>query len=160
MLLGVVSDTHGHAELAREAARMFASLEVEAVVHCGDIGTGEVMALFSPWPCHFVYGNCDERRAALATAAGAAGQTWHGAAGQIELAGRRIGFLHGDDAPRMRQMIDSGEFDLVCYGHTHKAETHQAGSTCVLNPGAVYRANPRSVAVVELETMTPTIVPF
>lgn len=159
MLLGVVSDTHGHASLAREAARMFQALEAEVVIHCGDIGTAEVMALFAEWPSHFVYGNCDERRHVLAAAA-ADGQHWHGAVGRIELAGRCIAFLHGDDSRARQDLIVSGQFDLVCYGHTHKAETHQVGTTCVLNPGAVYRANPRSVALVDLTTMRPTIVPF
>ncbi|MGD9646707.1 MAG: metallophosphoesterase family protein, partial [Pirellulales bacterium] len=72
MLLGVISDTHGHASLAREAVRMLQALEVEAVVHCGDIGSAEVMQLFSPRPSHFVFGNCDESRHTLAAAAAAA----------------------------------------------------------------------------------------
>jgi putative phosphoesterase len=138
---------------------MLQSLEAEVVIHCGDVGTAEVMALFAGWPSHFVYGNCDDRRQALA-AATAARQTWHGAVGRLELAGRRIAFLHGDDSRTLQDLINSGGFDLVCYGHTHKAETHQVGSTRVLNPGAVYRANPRSVAIVDLATLQPTIVAF
>ena len=57
-------------------------------------------------------------------------------------------------------MIASGDYDLVCYGHTHAAEQHREGKTLVLNPGALYRADPHSLAVVELETLEATIVPL
>ena len=43
MLVGVVSDTHGQADYARDAVRMLQSFAVEAVLHCGDIGTPEVV---------------------------------------------------------------------------------------------------------------------
>ena len=42
MRIAVVSDTHGHVDRAQQAARMLESLEVEQVLHCGDIGTMEV----------------------------------------------------------------------------------------------------------------------
>jgi predicted phosphodiesterase len=47
----------------------------------------------------------------------------------------------------------------VCYGHTHVAESHLEGRTLVLNPGALYRATPHSIATVDLQTMEATIVP-
>jgi uncharacterized protein len=62
MRIGVVSDSHGHVEFVRPAVRMLESLEVECVLHCGDIGTPAVVGLFAPWPTHFVFGNCDSDR--------------------------------------------------------------------------------------------------
>ena len=59
MRLGVISDTHGQVELTRPAVRMFDSLDVSAVLHCGDIGSLAVVDLFAAWPTHFVFGNCD-----------------------------------------------------------------------------------------------------
>jgi predicted phosphodiesterase len=47
----------------------------------------------------------------------------------------------------------------VCYGHTHKAEFHRVGKTLVLNPGALHRATPHSLAVVDLDTLDVVIVP-
>ena len=71
-------------------------------------------------------------------------------------------WMHGvhpsHDARLFRQVCISGDYDLVCYGHTHQAEQHRAGKTLVLNPGALYRATPHSIAVVELRTMEATIV--
>lgn len=158
MLLGVVSDTHGHVPYAREAVRMLESLEVEHLLHCGDIGTTEVVELFAPWPADFVYGNCDYNHAELAAAIRAANQTFHGAFGEITLAGRKIALLHSDDRRRFTETIASEQYDLVCYGHTHAAKIEQKGKTLVVNPGALYRATPHSIAVVDLEKLEATIV--
>ena len=69
-----------------------------------------------------------------------------------------IALLHGHEGKRFMQAIKSGDYDLVCYGHTHAAEFHHEGRTLVLNPGALYRANPHSVAIMDLATMTPQII--
>jgi hypothetical protein len=137
---------------------MLESLDVETVLHCGDIGSIDVVALFAPWPTHFVFGNCDDDRAPLAAAIEAAGQTCHGEFGHITLAGARIALLHSHDRRRFRKACDSGEYALVCYGHTHLAAIDRRGETLVVNPGAIYRASPSSVAIVDLPDVKATIV--
>ena len=158
MRLGVVSDSHGHVELVRPAIRMLESLEVDVVLHCGDIGSAAVVNLFKAWPTHFVFGNCDADRQGLAAAIQSAGQTCHGEFGELELEGRRIALLHSDDRRRFQDAINSGQWDLVCYGHTHTAAIQRHGKTLVLNPGALYRANPHSLAIVELPAVEATFV--
>jgi putative phosphoesterase len=156
--LGVISDTHGHVELARPAVRMFENLDVETVLHCGDIGSQAVVELFAQWPAHFVFGNCDYDLKQFANAIGQLGQQCHGLFGDLELAGVRVALLHSHDGRRFRQTIDSGNYGLVCYGHTHVAAIDRRGGTVVLNPGAIYRANPHSVAVVDLPEVEATII--
>lgn len=160
MNLGVVSDTHGNVPYALQAVAMLESLEADAILHCGDIGSPRIVELFSAWPAHFVFGNVDEDEAELRSAILAAGQTCHDRFGQLELAGRKIAFLHGDDGRRLRQTIACGEWDLVCHGHTHIARRVQQGDTLVLNPGALFRANPHSIALVELPELAATIIPL
>ncbi|MCA9245719.1 MAG: YfcE family phosphodiesterase [Planctomycetales bacterium] len=160
MLLGVVSDTHGHLRNSLDAVRMLESLDVEAVIHCGDIGSTRICALFSAWPTHFVFGNVDDNQAELREEILAQEQTCHDRFGELQLAGRRIAFLHGDDQQRLREAAASESYDLVCYGHTHYADQTYVGKTLLLNPGALYRARPRSLAVVDLNAMTATIVPL
>lgn len=158
MRLAVVSDSHGHVELTRPAVRMLESLEVDRVLHCGDIGTAEVVELFAPWPTDFVFGNCDSNQGQLAQAIAAAGQTCHGMFGELEIEGKRIALLHSHDRSKFQEVTQDGTWDLVCYGHTHQAEFHQQGPTLILNPGAIYRADPHSIAIVELPAMEATII--
>jgi uncharacterized protein len=160
MIIGIVSDTHGHVEYTRAAVRMLESCQVQQVIHCGDIGSPDIVELFHRWPTHFVFGNVDTRVGPLRAAILAAGQTCHERFGELELAGRRIAFLHGDDEGRMRDAVESGSYNLVCYGHTHHAEHHQYGTTIVLNPGALYRASPHSLAVVRLPELEVAHVPL
>lgn len=158
MLLGVVSDTHGQVEHTRRAVRILESLGPAAVIHCGDIGAPEIIDLFRPWPIHYVFGNVDYEERVLRAAIEAAGQRCHGRFGELEFAGKRLAFLHSDDAALFRRTTSSAKYALVCYGHTHRAEQHLEGNTLVLNPGAVYRAKPHSIAVVDLAEMRATIV--
>jgi putative phosphoesterase len=158
MLLGVVSDTHGQVSYTREAVRMLAEFKPAAVIHCGDIGSVEVVRQFTKWPTHFVLGNVDDNVAELEAAILKGGQTFHGRFGSLELAERKIAFLHGDDSRRWKEEIASGVWDLVCSGHTHQRDQRREGKTLVLNPGALYRAHPHSLAIVDLETMEVTSV--
>jgi putative phosphoesterase len=158
MRIGVVSDTHGHVPYTRAAVRMLESLQVELVLHCGDIGSPEIVELFSAWPTHFVFGNVDYDHLLLTAAIRAAGQTCHDLFGCLELEGKKIAFLHGDDTLRLGEASTSGEWDLVCHGHTHIARQLKQGRTLVLNPGALYRATPHSIACVELPSLVATIV--
>jgi uncharacterized protein len=156
--LGIVSDSHGHVELTLPAVRMLESLEVDAVLHCGDIGSMDVVRLFTQWPTHFVFGNCDEEIDRFAVAIERADQRCHGLFGSLEFDGVRVALLHSHERWRFRNAIDSGEYQLVCYGHTHVAAIDRHGDTLVVNPGALYRANPHSIAVVDLPTVEATIV--
>ena len=57
--IGVVSDTHGHVVNTCKAVKLFESMAVQAVLHCGDIGSPDIPPLFAAWPTHYVLGNVD-----------------------------------------------------------------------------------------------------
>ena len=158
MRVGIVSDTHGQVEFTRPAVRMFESLGVDRVLHCGDIGSTEVVELFAPWPTDFVFGNCDTEHRLLRSAIERTGKTCHGDFGDLEIEGVRIALLHSHDRRLFIASVGSGRYGAVCYGHTHVAAIEQRGDTLLVNPGAIYRANPHSVAVLELPQNTATIV--
>ena len=153
MRIGIVSDTHGHIGNTIQAVRVLQDHKVELVIHCGDIGSIDVVELFAGTPTHFVFGNVDSSAEQMRRAIEQAEQTCHGRFGSLDLEGRKIAFLHSDDSRQFRETIRSGEWDLVCYGHTHEAESHRERNTLVLNPGALYRANPHSLAIVELPSI-------
>ena len=157
MRLGIVSDTHGHVPYSADAVRMLAEFEVDTVLHCGDVGSGEVVRLFAKWPAHFVTGNVDHGPTIRAAAA-ACGATFHGPFAALELGGVRIAVLHGDDTRRLAETIEGGLYGLVCSGHTHVAARRVVGSTVVLNPGALYRATPHTLAIVELPSLETEII--
>jgi putative phosphoesterase len=153
MQLGVVSDTHGHIGSTTAAVRILAREKIDTVLHCGDIGSPSIVPLFAGFSAHFVFGNVDHDEGALSQAIEESGQTCHGRFGSLILAGWKVAWLHSDDHELFEETVESGDWDLVCYGHTHVAEQHLERRTLVLNPGALFRASPRTLAIVDLADM-------
>ncbi len=152
MRIGVISDTHGHEAHTQAAIKTFQEHHVERILHCGDVGGNEVVSQFEQWPTHFVAGNCDYPDQ-LGEIVKSNQQHWEGLFGDLSLDGKRIALLHSHEQHRFDVAIHSGDYDLVCYGHTHVAEHRTVGKTNVLNPGAMYRAHKFTVAIVDLKTM-------
>jgi len=159
MRIAVVSDTHGNIAATQAAVRLLAQEEVALVLHCGDIGSAAVVPLFAGWPTHFVFGNVDHDEDFLSQAIENAGQTCHARFGTLERDGRKLAWLHSDDRELFEATVNADEWDLVCYGHTHLAEQHRVGHTLVVNPGALFRASPRTFALVDLSTMQARHIP-
>jgi uncharacterized protein len=158
MRVGIISDTHGQVDFTRPAVRMFESLEVDRILHCGDIGSAEVVELFCRWPTDFVFGNCDVDQRVLRSVIERAGLVCHGEFADLEIEGVRIGLLHSHDRRLFSASIGSGRYGTICYGHSHVAAVEQRGETLLVNPGAIYRASPHSVAVLELPENKATII--
>ena len=153
MNLAILSDSHGHIEQTERAISMLRGMEIDAILHCGDIGLPDIIPLFDEWPTHFVFGNCDGDRLRLEKAIEVAQQTCHGEFGEFEFANKEIALLHSHDYEKFREVIESGFYDLVCYGHTHEMDCYRRGKTLILNPGALFRARPLSFAVVKLPSL-------
>ncbi len=150
MRIGIVSDTHSRLPALNRALALLRDRGVRTVLHCGDIEDASVIAAFDGFDAHFVFGNCDDDREGIRHAVAAGGQTLHEPFGNLELAGVRLAFVHGDDAALLRDVERGDYFDYLFYGHTHRAEEHRTGRTRVINPGALHRARPKSFLVLDL----------
>lgn len=161
MRIGIVSDTHDRVDAVADAVRMLADHRVELILHCGDIESSDTVAAFSSIPTHFVYGNWDKDRPRLAAAIKAAGGHSYDSIGAIEIAGKRVAWVHSHERHQLYQLEHCDYFDYVFYGHTHVREQHRTGKTLVANPGALFRANPKTCIVLDVLTgeIRPVIVP-
>jgi putative phosphoesterase len=147
--IAVLSDSHSRYENVAKALRLLEGHGVELILHCGDIDDAETVWLF-PGNTHFVFGNCDHERASMRQAIHGIGGTLHEPWGHLELAGKDIAFLHGDDQELQRDLERSEAFDYLFHGHTHVAADRRAGRTRVINPGALHRARPKTFIVLDL----------
>lgn len=161
MRIGIVSDTHDRIEVVSEAVRLLLEHHVELILHCGDIESPETVEIFRPVPTHFVFGNWDRDRAKLAAAIKSIRGTYAESFGALELAGKRVAWLHSHERNKLRDLENSDYFDYVFYGHTHVREQHRTGKTLVANPGALFRANPKTCIVLDVVSgeLKPVIVP-
>jgi putative phosphoesterase len=166
MRIGILSDTHDQEASVRTALELLRQRGVELVLHCGDIESPATVQLFRGLPTHFVWGNWDgvpthtragvkhrdygRLRAAIAASGGHVQEPF----GHLELAGRKIAWVHGHDRKLRQELEEMDYFDYLFYGHTHAAEQHRTGRTLVVNPGALFRARPRQFAVLDLDSGT------
>jgi len=152
MRIGIVSDSHGNTAMVLEALDRLRERGIQTVLHCGDIDDASTVHLFEDFATHFVFGNCDSDRSGIRRAIAVAGLTLHEPFGKLELAGRKIAFLHGDDRSLFQEVEQSGIYDYLFYGHNHQAAEHRTGKTHVINPGALHRARPKTILVLDLES--------
>ena len=159
MQIAILSDTHGRHQTVEKALALLQERKITHVIHCGDIDDADTVWLFHGLSVHFVYGNCDTERLAIQQAIHGIGETLHRPFGQVEFEGVKIAFLHGDDQALMKEIEESGRFDFLFYGHTHRAAEHRTGPTRVINPGALHRANPKTFLILDLPAgETETVV--
>jgi putative phosphoesterase len=142
--IAVVSDSHDRADALGRAVREAAQAGAQAVIHCGDlIGTQTLRpALEAGVPMHVIHGNNLGDPISLARWARErpAQLQYHGADARLELGGRRIFVVHYPEYGYA--MACTGDWDLVCCGHSHVADVQQVanvkgGKSWLVNPGTV-----------------------
>jgi putative phosphoesterase len=144
MKLCIVSDSHDRADPLAQAVRAAKGEGAQAVIHCGDvIGTQTLRAaLTAGLPMHVIHGNNLGDPVSLARwARESNGQLhYHGRDARLELGGHKVFVVHYPEYGYA--MACTGDWDLVCCGHSHEAGVQQVknvkgGSTWLVNPGTV-----------------------
>jgi putative phosphoesterase len=151
MHLGILSDTHGQLARTVRAVTTLINQGAEALVHCGDLTGPEIVhaCCTAGRPCWFVLGNCDYDEPGLRAAIDATGSVCLGYGGIIELGGRRVAVTHGDRPEEVRRLVAERP-DYLLSGHSHRRADHRDGPTRHINPGALHRATPWTVALLDL----------
>lgn len=149
MKIGILSDTHGRAEIMRQAIELLRDAGAEHYLHCGDVGDSELLDLLAGLPAGFVWGNCDFDRTELRRYADHLDVTCFGDAGEIELDGKIIGIMHGDDSRRVQAALREQHYDYLLLGHTHVPRDERVGKIRIINPGALFRAAVKTVALLD-----------
>ena len=144
MKICIVSDSHDRAPMLAAAVAAAKQDGAQAVIHCGDvIGAMTLRPLIQlGLPIHVVHGNNMGDSVALRKLCASSNGliTYHGADIDLVLAGRRLFATH---YPHYGHgLACTGDYDIVCCGHSHKASVLQqptvTGSmTWLVNPGSV-----------------------
>ena len=145
-ILGVLSDTHLYRQ--EVPLQVMQALDgVDLLIHAGDIVEMAVL----------------EELESLAPTVAVAGNMDHGDVREalpekriIDVAGRRLGLVHGSGAPqnitsRLRRGFD--QVDVVIFGHTHQVCNRVEDGIFFFNPGSPTDkmfASFRSVGIIEL----------
>jgi putative phosphoesterase len=139
MKLAILSDIHDNIWKLDAALPHLA--EAEAVIFCGDLCSPFTLDRLARGaagrPVHVVWGNNEgDVRLMVKLIAAAGNVALHGQLAELELGGLRVAVNHYPEIAR--RLAESGAYDLVCYGHDHRAhEERLANGAMLLNPGEV-----------------------
>jgi len=152
VLLGILSDSHGKVDATRAAVDLLRNRGAEYLIHCGDVGGEPILDLLAgdAPPAAFVWGNNDYDRQNLARYAKSIGVTCLDVLGSLELDGKKIAVTHGDHGGLVRRVLDAQDHDYLLVGHSHVPADQRVGRVRVINPGALYRAAAKTVALLDL----------
>jgi putative phosphoesterase len=157
MYIGVMSDTHDNMPQIKKAVRLFNERKVDHVIHAGDFTSPFTFRVLKDLKCTFtgIFGNNDGDKLLLhRMSEGRIFNQPH----IFDLDGKRIVVIHEHQIARA--LADSGHYDLVIYGHTHKAEVRKSGAALVVNPGEAgsWLYGRSTVAIANLADMTAEIM--
>lgn len=152
MLIGILSDTHGSLLRTHRAVALLISEGAELIIHCGDLNTPEIVAACSVRPFWFVFGNHDcDVVPDLIKAAMSFNATCLGWGGEITINEKRIAVCHGHLTMDLKPLLDARPHYCLS-GHSHIPQDWRHGETRRINPGALFRADVYTVALLDVVT--------
>ncbi|SPQ01404.1 Phosphodiesterase [Candidatus Sulfobium mesophilum] len=157
MLIGTISDTHDNMPQIKKAVDFFNKRKVEHVVHAGDFTSPFTFRILKGLKCRFtgIFGNNDGDKLLLQKMSeGRLFNQPH----IFELAGKKIILMH--EHHTADALADSGHYDIVIYGHTHKPDVRKVKNTLVINPGEAgsWLYDKSTIAIADLSDMTAEII--
>ncbi len=128
MRIGLISDTHDNLDKIKKVVNLLNSKKVELVLHAGDFVAPFTINFLEKLNCEYlgVFGNNDGEKEGLKKKSG--GRIRKGPI-KLILAGKRTALVHDP------QDLNSRDFDIIVFGHSHKKELKKEGKTLLVNPG-------------------------
>lgn len=148
-MIGIISDTHENESAMQKAANLFKERKVDFAVHCGDIVSPPVLENFRGLKMKIVFGNNDGEKDGLNKKAKELGFEEVSEEKEFIYERKKFYVYHGTSRTKLDSAIQSGKYDYVLTGHTHLKRDERIGNTRVINPGALFRANPCTIAVLD-----------
>ena len=139
MIIAVMSDSHDNIWNLRKALSIIKKKDAGMIIHCGDFVAPFMLKELNlaGIPIQGVFGNNDGDRYLLTklSLTSLTNITFYDPVGQVNISGFKIGFTHHDIVGE--SLASGGNFDMVCYGHSHEYFLKDIGGTWLLNPGEI-----------------------
>ncbi len=123
MKIGLISDTHDKIQNIRKAVRIFNDKHVDLVIHAGDfVNPIAVESLAGVKLVVGVLGNNDTDLAGLTSTFDKIHGELKGEIFETVYDGLKFAIYHGTNLAKREQIIKSGKYDVIIYGHTHRKD--------------------------------------
>ncbi|MCD6529700.1 metallophosphoesterase [Candidatus Bathyarchaeota archaeon] len=162
MIVGLISDIHDRLPLLEKAVDRLNKEKVDLVLCAGDYVAPFVTPYFKALKARMigVFGNNDAEKQTLKKRFSDMGFDVQGSFRRVEVDGLKVALLHGNEVELLKSVLDLSSFDVIVYGHTHKAEVQRRNGKLVINPGEVcgYLSGRSTIARLDTETLEAEII--
>lgn len=157
MKIGIMSDTHDNMPAIKKAVEFFNNQGAEIVLHAGDIVSPFTASEFGNLKMKMigVFGNNDGDKPYLLERFQKIGAL-HQDPFEFELDNKKFVLMH---QPKfIDELLESGKYDVVVYGHTHKPDIRKQ-KILVINPGECsgWLSNTCTIVMLDTRTMEPKL---
>ncbi len=151
MKIVIISDVHNNLVNLKKVLDYCGREKIQTIICCGDLASKEALDFLNDnfsGTIHYVFGNMDNDQLRDAITWTSDVQVYKKTTlyknfGKTEIAGEKVAFIHFPE--EAKKLCQSGKYDFVFYGHTHKpwvssakATDDQGSKKCtILNPGNV-----------------------
>lgn len=140
MNIAIISDIHDNIPNLKKVLDYCNANGIEKIICCGDLATIETLDFLNDnfsGKIFFTFGNMDQGHIASYPFSG--NDYKHTSIfaefGEAEIENKKIAFVHYPDVAK--ELCESGKYDFVFHGHTHKPWTEVINNCTLLNPGNV-----------------------
>lgn len=149
MLVAIISDIHNNEVNLKKVLNYCKDKNIETIICCGDLASDETLDFLNnnyDGTIHYAFGNMDNDQLDNFKSKAKYKSTFlYKDFGETEIDAKKIAFVHFPEIAR--KLSESGKYDFVFYGHTHKpwsafvktsADKEETKRGCMmLNPGNV-----------------------
>ena len=139
MKIGIISDTHDDEGAVKKIAKILKEKRIKKIWHLGDYVAPPLLQSFKGFEITGIFGNNDGYESGLIKMFEEIGGSLLGDFAKISIDGLNIALYHGEYREIAEALAKSGDYDVVFFGHWHKAEKTVYGNTILLNPGSAHR---------------------
>ena len=139
MQVAIISDVHDNIPSLKKVLNYSVGKEIVKIICCGDITNQESLDYLNDYfngEIFYTFGNADEGHLEKEKL----GKKYNkinifSGFGEVDIEGKMVAFVHFPE--KAKKLAESGKYDFVFYGHTHKPWTENIGKCEMLNPGNV-----------------------
>jgi uncharacterized protein len=139
MLVAIISDVHDNIPNLQKVLDYCALNKIEKIICCGDLGSIETLDYLNDnfnGEIFYTFGNMDTEHLRDTKFLESYRHTHiNRYFGEATIENKKIAFVHYPE--EARELCQSGKYDFVFHGHTHKPWTEKINSCILLNPGNV-----------------------
>lgn len=159
MKIGIIADTHDNLPQIKKAVEIFNQEKVELVLHAGDFVSPFTCLEFKNLNCPLkgVFGNNDGDKIYLQEKFKGIGELFPEPY-KTNINHKNIIMLHLEKL--IDDLAESQKYEVIIYGHTHRADLRKIGKTLIVNPGECggWLTGKSTIALLELEKLEAKII--